>query len=510
MPTATPPTAIEVATYRVMGEGRRTEIVMADSGSGDLFRPQLTSEYGARTANLETLYDFFINNVPDPDIALIQNPDFDAILAQHPDVHQCMNIRALTVASMPDRYEAAQNTGDDAQAEKVKDYVEEVMRAIPRYRDVIRQMQNAVLMGGQGHEWIWAKVNGYARPTQAQPVHKTRFVFDRLGNMALLTRANPVWGSYVSVNPQTKFSDDRLAHYFPRGKFTYHQYNAGVGGTWSRPAEEGYLYYGRGEDVNLYIPVTFDNFVLRFQMKWLEKFGIPLAILNYPDNQATSQQMTQICDDIRGGSTVTLPRPVGTGTEDDLWKLQFVQPTGQGFEAFMEFHNNYTAPRIAKILLGGADQQELADSGAYAASVSQKDFGPMMIYRYDGQCISETLNTQLIPAVALARFQGLPAKFFPKYVLEPKEEVDREMQLGIVEQAATMVPVREDDVYEAAGISKPAVEEKTIFLGGNPMDEFGVNDNPPGGKRNGVGGMPGKNKKKPIGSKSGQTIAKKR
>jgi hypothetical protein len=55
---------------------------------GDLWVPQLNSQYGGYSATLETLYDFFINNVPDPDSALAQNADFDEILRQHPDVHK--------------------------------------------------------------------------------------------------------------------------------------------------------------------------------------------------------------------------------------------------------------------------------------------------------------------------------------------------------------------------------------------------------------------------------------
>jgi phage gp29-like protein len=397
-----------------------------------------------------------------------------------------MSIREKSVAGMPLRFEpgtaslSGQRTeGDVSLAEQVKEYVQDVILALPAFDETIRQMMNAVLMGGQGHEWDWQMVDGTARPVQSWPVHKSRFVFDRLGNMSLLTRNNPVWGGYVITDPQAPFpavdsfgrkiaGDPLYPSRFSRGKFTYHQYSTGNGGTWTRTADEGYLYYGRGEDVNLFTIVTFDNFVLRFQMKWLEKFGIPLSVVNYPEGTASADQVLNICESIRGESTVRVPHPPGPPV-DDWYRIDFVTPPGTGYGAFMEFHNSWTSPRIQKILLGGSDQLETG--GGYAAAVSQKDFGPNMIYRYDAKKISGTLNNQLVPAIVLAKFPNLPSKLFPKIIIEPKEEIDREMQIGILNETAQAVPVRKKDFYIAAGISEPLANEEVVFLGMNPGQE---------------------------------------
>lgn len=485
-PTDTTLTGTQIATIRVMTDAG-TERIKADSGLGDMFRPQATGEYGSFSANLETLYDFFINNVPDPDSALAQNVNFDEILRQHPDVHMCMSMREKTVANFPLRFEAAKPKGDkdEALCEKIRDYVQERWLAIPNYRLIYEQMQNAVLMGGQGHEFIWQMVEGYPSPVLAQPVHKTRFTFDRLGNMALLTRNDPVWGAYVTTNPQANFPVNGNGkplnpQFFPKGKFMYHVYSAGTGGNWNRTPDAGYEYYGRGEDTVLYIPVTFDNFVLRFQIKWLEKFGIPLALMYYADGMVSQSQITNICESIRGESTVRIPRPSGIGEEESWFKVDFKEPTGQGYQAFQDFHDRWTAPRISKILLGGANMMEI-EAGGYSATVAQKDFGPNSIFRWDGGRISETINNQIIPSMVLARFPGVPMAYMPKHVLEPKEEVDREMQVGILTEVAQAVPVREKDFYDAAGITEPKPEDKTVFLGMSPMGEFDMGGDIPGG-----------------------------
>ena len=503
MPTDKTPTAIQRATIRVMSDGGSTQIMPSFTGDGQIWRPPLAAEYGGRISTLETLYDFFFDNVYDPDSALAQNPDFDEVLRQHPDVHKCMNIREKTVAGFPWRLDEAKGVGDDEMCVKIRDYCREVLEGIPRWTTFYEQCQNAVLMGGQGHEFIWQTVDGYPRPTQFNQVHKTRFTFDRLGNMSLLTRTQPVWGGYVAPNPQAPFAGKELQRVkYPPGKFTYHQYSAGNGGTWTRPADEGYMYYGRGEDTMLYLPVTFDNFVLRFQIKWLEKYGIPLAIVHYQDGYATPDAVKNICESIRGESTVRIPFPGGMGTQDDFYKVEFVQLAGTGYQAFNDFHESWTKPRIETILLGGASQMQV-EEGGYAASVSQKDFGPHMIFRHDARSISDTINSQLLPAIVLARFPNVPAKYFPKHVLEPTEEVDREMQVQNLLAVATAVPVAEREMYKAAGIEAPKDGEKTFFLGMDPMSEFSETGMP-GGRPGRIGKSDqakGKDSKKPVGKK---------
>ena len=193
-PTDKTLTGIQRNTIRVMTEAGGNEIITAGNGEGALFRPGLRGEYGARTANLQTLFDFFIDNVPDPDSALAANPDFDEILAQHTDVHACMTIRSKSVASMPWRVDAAEKAGDDSMAEKLAEYVKDRLNAIPNLDLMFQEMvEGGTLLGGQGHEWIWQMIEGYSAPTFSAPVHKTRFTFDRSGNMALLGVEKKGW-----------------------------------------------------------------------------------------------------------------------------------------------------------------------------------------------------------------------------------------------------------------------------------------------------------------------------
>lgn len=496
-------TQVDPFIIRVMNEGGVYR--NPNENNGQLLRPfGMPNEGSERLATLSTLYDFFIDAVPDPDTALAQNPDFDEYLTQQPDVLAAMRLRELTVASLPAKVKKSEATGiDKEQAQKIADYVDSVFNALPNRVELHRQMQNAVMMGGQGHEWVWQRDGlGVERPVNYFPVHKTRFVFDRQGNLSILTREFPVYGVVASRNVD-RLSDGRNIYKTIGGKFSYHRYMA-HGGPWHRPAAEGYIYWGRGEDTNLFIPVTFDQFVLRFQMKWLEKHGMPTSILYYPENSELNSQVIKIAESIRDEAVIKIPRPIGTGTQQDWYDLQFQDPPASGYEAFSQFHDQWTAPRIEKILLGGANLLNLGEGGSYAGTVDQRDSGMNIIFRFDAMNISDTLTNQVIPYIVNSKFKGCDPKYYPKYSLEPKEQVDQGMRMGVLQQGAQVVPVRKASFYEAMGEKPPGDDEETVFMGMAPGGAFD------GFPQNSAAGASAKGKPAKAAEKKDKTGNKKR
>lgn len=484
-----PSTAVAIRMTHENGQSR----IPIDSMIGTLNRPFANKGMrDRRTATLETLYDYFINDVPDPDTAMQQDPNFDEKLRQQPDVHACMRLRELTVASMPARVDPSKAKGLDPKIkQEVADYVDDVFNALPNRCDLYRQMQTAVLAGGQGIEFVWAEEEGIERPVEYYPVHKSRFAFDRLGNMALLTRQAPVWGEYVGANP-SMIGNDTFATLTPPGKFVYHKYMA-EGGPWHRPAAEGYIYWGRGEDTNLYIPVTFDQFVLRFRMKWLEKHGMPTTILEYPSSEVSVSDVRKIVESIREEAVIAIPKPPGSDP-GHFYNIRFEVPPPSGNDAFERFSETWTKPRIEKIILGGANLLEVGDTGGYSATLDQRDAGASIIFRYDAKNIDETINSQLIPAIVRSRWPNLPPSYYPRHVLASKNDDNEKTRLELLQIAAALVPVREQDVYDAAGLIKPkklesGEEEPSVFLGQKPEQPSLFDAFPPSG-----GGMPGEPK----------------
>jgi phage gp29-like protein len=449
--------------------------VPADTGTGDIFRPTAEGQRGGRIATFETYFDYFINNVPPPDEAKQLNPNIEQVIRMHPDVIGAHNKRVFTVSQMPWRIEANKQAPQKDVAEAVADHCRRVMENLPNHHLMIEHLQYAVLIGGQGLEFRWhTDATGVEYPVEFYPVHMSRFLFDRLGNMALLTRDNAVWGVYVSDDPQSQYKQ-----IVPRGKFVYHQYRQGQG-TWDRPQNEGYVYYGIGEDVVLYYPVTFDIWCLKYRMKFLETYGLPPKILYYPENRQLNKGIVRIVNSLRGESVIAIPRLVGDGTFDStnsLYKVdQLPVPTGT-YDHFEAFSDRYTKPRVDTILLGSADEsQKQEGKGGYADHVSRRDAGPNVWFKRDARTISQTITNQLMPAVAMARYPNLPKEYWPIYTLEPKEEKDRLQELQIIETASKMVPVPESSVYDAGDLKKPEIDprtgqmEKTVG-GGQPQDD---------------------------------------
>lgn len=489
--------------FHFSAEGNQA--IPKDSGLGNVGRPfaeSASGQRGDRVATLETLYEFFINNVPDPDEALAQNSNADEIIRKHPDVHSAMRLRELTVASMPWHVEASDAPGiDDKLAKRIADYTQEVFNRIPGITDLYRMMQSAVLQGGTGVEWIWKPRNGAEVPVNYFPVHKTRFTFDREGRMAILTRTTPVYGSYVSpgnagaTGVQEPSPNAAYAPYMKQlatingmgayralpGKFMYHKYMS-EGGSWHRPAGEGYVYWGRGENANLWNLVCFDNFAVRFRMKWLERFGFPLTIVYYPAaDENAKDRLVEVAESIKNETIASVPHPAD-GPPDQWYKIDYQQPSMQGTDAFSVFTEQYIKPRVEKILLGGANLLQVGDVGSYGATVDQRDAGADIIFRYDAQRISDTLNQQMVPHIVRSRWPDCPEEYLPKHIMAPKEAVDKQYELSTIQMAATMVPVQKTDVYKAAGVEAPnedAEPDDILFLGSDPSMMGSLDGFPP-------------------------------
>lgn len=482
------PTQLATVQMMLEGGGGNVSRIPADSLMGQLYRPIATSGWPGqagvgqmpqgRIATLETLFDFFINSVPNPDWAFSQDPDFDEKIHQQPDVQSAFNKRSMTVASLPRIIKpSTHSTVDRAEATQMAEYIKEVFEHLPNLHQVYRQMELAVLTGGTGFEMTYGRdASGVDILRNIDNVHQTRFMFDRLGNMGLLTRETPVWGSYINVNPTRLPGTPEGEHFYsrlPRGKFMYHLYMA-EGGPWARPAAEGYMYWGRGESMNLYLIVTFDLFVLRFRMKWLERFGFPLTLLYYNDNDSRGRAEVQaIAKSIRGEGMVTIPMGSGPEGKEQFYALDFPEPPTAGYDAFAQFTEGWTRPCADKILLAGAEQMSIGQEGSFGASVNQDETGPQMIYRWDAMCIDGTINTQLIPYMirAVPKWRHVPVHHMPRHCMTPERQRNRGEELDMLERLAKMVPIRKADVYEAAGYQQPkdgkdgTEKEDVVFLG---------------------------------------------
>lgn len=444
-------------------------------------RPRGAGPRGGRIATLETFFDYYLNAVFNPDEAVARNPAIRQQLRMHPDVAGDFAKRSFSVSAMPWRVERNPDCGDHGMGDKVAKYVQGVLEGLPSLTQFFEAMQEAVIAGGQGIELTWNQnADGTEVPQEWHEVHMSRFIFDRLGNMALLTRDRPIWGVYVSSDPQAQYSQ-RLPH----GKFLYHIHRRGQG-TWDNPDLEGYQYFGYGEDIALYFTITYDIFCLKYHMKFIERFGIPPTVLYYPENRALSKEMVRIADSCRGESIITVPKLIGVGVQDNknsLYQIDQLPPPAGSINFFQDFHERYTRPRVSCILLGAAEESQKTpgSGGGYSEAVSKKDSGPNIWFKRDAINISETINKQFVPPTVLGRFPNLPKSYWPKFTLEPAEEKDRMQEAQILGEAMKSVPIVEEEYYERVGIRKPGPNDKTIGGPGSAQNQQPMMQSPTAG-----------------------------
>jgi hypothetical protein len=437
-----------------------SQVVLPDSGSGQVWRPNAQATPGGRVATPETLFDYWIDNVPDPRWAYRINPNIYNHLRTHPDVVAARRKREYTVASYPWRFNPNPVGEDKASAALAAEYCTWVFSQITAKHQIFREMQEAVIDGSRAHEWQWhQEATGFQRPFMATPVDRTRFLFDRMGNMAIRTRFQPVWGSYVMSDPRVPVPESA----FPRGKFTYHVHMR-MPGTWDDTGLEGYVYYGLGEDVALAYVLTYDTFVLRFRMKWLEKFAMPPTDIYYPDSmQQFVPQMKKIATAVRGESSTQIPRPAGE-KYDDYFHIEQREVPSPSMDAMADFSENWTKPRIDAILLGEVTPPK-KKQGGYSNKVQEQDAGPQVWFQWDSTNISATLTDQLIPAIMMfgpEQIRRMASSYYPIFSLQAAEQRDRAQEIGIVKQTATMVKLSVDEIYEKTGFRKPGPNDETV------------------------------------------------
>lgn len=450
-----------------------------------LNRPSLVGDEGLRRFGPNTFFDFYINVIQNPDWTRNLDPSFDEKVANHPDVAAAIRKRSITVASFPIGVEASGRIGvDRVVSQQIADYVDQVLNGIDSITETVRQLiAGGTLYGGRGREFVWTQdANGIERPTEAWDVHGSRIGFDVVGNMSIFTTQAPVWGAYIKQEPTT-LKEGVSAIPAPPGRFIYYKYMA-EGGAWERSAFEGFNYHGRGENTRLYVPVTFDYYMWRFQMKFAEKHGMPTTVLYYPEVSPVSN--TDIVTSIRDEAVITLPRFSGKEGRNSMYDIEFIQPSGMGWEIYHSSHERFTQ-QIEKILLGGANLMQLAEVGGYNASEGQRDAGETVIFMYDALRIASVLTNQLVPHIvrAVPAWSKLPDVWMPTVNLMPHKMRNKLQELSVIQQAAMMVPVREDDIYAAAGLIRPRdgrdgqVPDNVVFLGQPPQDMF--NGFPAGG-----------------------------
>jgi len=320
----------------------------------------------------------------------------------------------------------------DKMALSIAKLAEARLHRIPRFSELLDNIQDALLPGISVNELVWeVGEQGEYVVKNHFPVNKDRVKFDKQGRMYLLSPQAPTTGVLC-----------------PPYKFIKHLFNV-TDGSWRRPETAGYTYYGRGlADTPLYHYFYFKMMAMKFMMKELERYGIPFKIFyTGPQNEQLAEKMSTIMAALHNDSVVGIPGKYG-----DV-KVDVVKTTRSG-NMFILFVN-YVDSLITKTILGQELMTEMPGVGSYAAAAVHKSvFG--IINEQDRMLVRDTLNRTLIVYDMQLNAPNIKREYYPVFDFKKSPIEDTSEFLTTVKLVTDLgIPVSQRQVREYTGLREP-------------------------------------------------------
>ncbi len=389
-------------------------------------------------SSVDKLFHSLVSGVvEDPDFAVKKDSRIYKRMMRDPQIYYCLKVRKTAVSALewnvvpPREFSTRQPAVEAAQAAHKR------LRKLPRFHELIDNTLDALLPGLSVNELIW-KVDDQTSEyvvSDHVPVNKDRVKFDRKGNLRLLQPKDPTRGLIV-----------------PAHKYITHVFDV-TDGSWRWPDDIGYRYYGRGlADTPLYHYFYFKITALRYLLKALERYGMPIKIFySGRGDQQMAERLDQILSNLQNDSTVGIPAKKGEA-DVDIVKT----PTGaSNFMAFIEYIDRL----ITRSILLQELMTEMPAVGSYAAAkVHQSVFS--LVSSQDRTAVEETFNSTLLKWDAELNMPELPVELRPQFKFRQPVTTDTIGFLKTVESVINMgMTVSEEQVREATGLRVPGPGE---------------------------------------------------
>lgn len=430
------------AAFLARSEGIAQPTTPIISNSHGFYLSQPNYALTSRFASLDKLfYTLVMGIVDDPDFAVQKDSKIYEKMMRDPQIFYCLYVRKAAINSLPWTISPPTGKELDSAAQNVAAACEARLRQIPRFAELLDNVQDALLPGLSINELVWQlDGNGRYIVHNHYPVNKDRVKFDKAGNLYLLSPKQPTIGELC-----------------PSYKFIAHHFNI-TDGSWKQPETGGYTYYGRGlADTPLYHYFYFKMMALKFMMKELERYGLPFKVLyTGPQNQAMADKMAEMMACLKNDSVVVIPGKKG----DVVVDLLSANRSGNMFALFI----NYIDSLITKTILGQELMTEMPGVGSYAAAAVHKSvFG--LINEQDRLLVDDTLNHTLVRFDMQLNMPTLKEEYYPVFGFKKSPVEDVVSFLTTAKLATELgVPVSVRQVREFTGLRAPSEGEEILQL----------------------------------------------
>ena len=396
-------------------------------------------------ANFDTLFLTLVQGiVEDPDFAQRKDSRIYERMMRDPQIFYCLAVRRCATSGLswsispPDAYEK------DPKALELASAAERRIRRIPQFNELLDNILDAFLSGLSVNELCWQRKGEEYIVTEHYPRNKDRFVFDKNGNARLRTQQSPITGVAI-----------------PEYKFIVHRFNL-TDGSWLRPEEAGYIYYGRGlADSPLYHYFYFKIQILRYMMRALERYGTPQKFFySASQSKELANRMHEIMTSLENDSSVMIPGKKGEANVD----IAKAMVSAQMFSSAIE----YIDKLITRAILGQELMTQMPEVGSYAAAQVHASVFERIV-EADRLLVQDTINRSLMMYDTQLNTPDAPEDIRPRFEFKRAPRVDLPLFLQVVAASRNLgVTVSEAQFRELTGLREPREGEGVI---GPPVPE---------------------------------------
>ena len=351
------------------------------------------------------------------------------------DPHVMGDVRQIYSSLLGFKYEV--QPGDDSSgAMQAQELCQSIFKTRPhrtmRWKDLFWSIGKTPLTGRRVHALNWQEKNGKLIPAQIRDIEARKYGFNYDGELLIKSMEIP----QGEVAPDMRFL------------VTRHMSEA------TNP-------YGLAILSTCFWPWMFKNGGLKFFVRFVERFGQPFPVGKYPEG-TQDKDIDTLIDSL----TKLVEDAVAAVPDTNTIELLESKTSGQLPQERLILLMNR---EMSKAITSQTAASELTDgSGSRAASQTHKDRTDQNA-KADRELVEDTMN-QLFEFMTIVNFgENVPS---PMFTYVDKKQINKE-DVEVIKEAASLVPVRKEDIYKRLNIAEPADGDDVVFLGtdGEPEPE---------------------------------------
>ena len=328
-----------------------------------------------------------------------------------------LDIRRLKVSSFP--FEIIVEDGLDKDAEQAKEIKKQIA---PIYRDLVKEVQDALVIGYSVTELYWEIVGSRVELPKVQGHKQREFTFTDEGDILWATES----GKTVPVNPNRVI----LASFNKK---------------------KGNL-FGRSLLARCFWPWFFKKHGWLFWSTYLEKFGQPTVVGKYPSGASKEQRdlLLKACQAIQNDMAVII---------DQNWMIGLLEAQRSGAVDSYEKFIHYCNRCISKVILMTTLTSNEVNYGTMGQAIVHKDLSDECI-EDDAIWLADVLTKQIVSLLANWNYNfTVQPRLVIRYATEDtsKEEAEKDAILSKI------VPISTSYIYTKYNIPEPGDDDEVVF-----------------------------------------------